>query len=489
MTTINFISEKPAEISADLLVAYYDAHGANALADNVAVTAAAADLAASSADGVRTFLPSCGTAAKRIALIGTDTSEMAKRRGTSFDDGLEMAGSGRHRHYAAIAVRGAKASHVVLAGNYDSFDEVVSAGVGALLGNYEFKKYGNHQVNALETLTILAPADLDTEEAATRIQILAESMIQVMDLVNRAPNDLYPETFASYVAEQAKPLGLQVEVWDFERLQAENCGGIVAVGQGSVHKPCLVKVSYTPENAENNISFIGKGITFDSGGLSLKPSESMETMKCDMAGAATVLGATLAAARLGLPVGVTTYLALAENLPSSTAQRPSDVLIMRNGLSVETTNTDAEGRLVMADALALAAETHTDAIVDVATLTGAQMVGLGVRTAGVMGTPEVRDVIVAAANEVGEAMWPAPLPSYLREALDTPVADLKNSGPRWGGMLTAGIFLQEFVGAKPWAHVDIAGPAFNDGAPWGANPKGATGMGVLTLVEWLETLA
>lgn len=488
MTNISFIYDNPQAVSADLLVAYISDQGISHL-DSVEISAAAEQLGASHKAGSLTFLPACGTAATKLALVGTEISEMAKRRGTSFDDGIEMEGTGRHRHYAAIGVRGSQAAHVVLAGEYQTFDEVVSAGVGAILGNYEFQKYGDHQVNVLNQLTILAPADLDEELAAQRITVLSSAMIEVMDLVNRAPNDLYPETFAAYATEAATSLGIDVEVWDFERLIAENCGGIVAVGQGSTHRPRLVKLSYQPTQAERSISFIGKGITFDSGGLSLKPSESMETMKCDMAGAATVLATTLAAAKLELPVAVTTYLALAENLPSSTAQRPSDVLIMRNGLSVETTNTDAEGRLVMADALALAAETETDAIVDVATLTGAQMVGLGVRTAGVMGTPEVRDVIVSAANEVGEAMWAAPLPSYLRATLDTTVADIKNSGTRWGGMLSAGIFLQEFVGTKPWAHIDIAGPAFNDGAAWGANAKGATGMGVLTLVEWLETLA
>ncbi|MCS4484267.1 leucyl aminopeptidase [Gleimia sp. 6138-11-ORH1] len=487
MTNISFIYDNPTQVTADLLIAYVSEAGIFGVNDT-AIAQAASDLKVETSAGTRTLLPSCGSAARQIALIGTELSEMAKRRSTSFDDGLELAGTGRHRHYAAIGVRGAKAKKVVLAGNYQTFDEVVAAGVGAILGNYEFKKYGNSEVNSLAELVILAPADLDEDLAQLRISVLAESMIQVMDLVNRAPNDLYPETFANYAKEEAEKLGITAEVWDFDRLVAENCGGIVAVGQGSTHKPYLVKLSYTPENAENQISFVGKGITFDSGGLSLKPSDSMETMKCDMAGAATVLAATLAAAKLGLSVGVSTYLALAENLPSSTAQRPSDVLLMRNGLSVETTNTDAEGRLVMADALALAAETDTDAIVDVATLTGAQMVGLGVRTAGVMGTEEVRDVLVASANEVGEAMWPAPLPSYLRETLRSPVADLKNSGIRWGGMLTAGIFLQEFVADKPWAHVDIAGPAYNDGSAWGANASGATGMGVLTLVEWLETL-
>lgn len=486
MTTISLTQSNPVEIPTDLIVGYISDEGTSLSSD--ALDQAITDLEPTTDAGASTVLPSCGTHARKIVLVGTETPTMLKTRRTSLDDGIEMSGTGRHRHYAAIGVRGSKASRVVLAGTYETFDEVVSAGVGALVGAYQFANYRDDAASDLNELVIVAPETIDEDEAIERIQALAQAQISIMDLVNRAPNDLYPETFVEYVADAVDGLPITVEVWDDDRLREENCGGILAVGAGSDRGPRLVKLTYAPADAKRTISFVGKGITFDSGGLSLKPSDSMETMKSDMTGAATVLNATIAAAKLGLQVGITTYLALAENMPGGHAQRPSDVITIRNGMTVEVLNTDAEGRLVMADALALAAETDTDAIVDVATLTGAQMVGLGARTAGVMGTAEVRDVIVSCANEVGEAMWPAPLPLYLRESLKSNVADIANKGTRWGGMLVAGIFLQEFVADKPWAHLDIAGPSYNDESAWGANPKGATGMSLLTLVEWVETL-
>ncbi|MDO5719110.1 MAG: leucyl aminopeptidase [Actinomycetaceae bacterium] len=487
MTTITLTQTTPVEISTDVLVAYVDDNGPSVNTEQI--QAAVTDLDPSTDAGSATTLPSCGTGAKKVVLVGTEISDTARNRRTSLDDGLELFGTGRHRHYAAIGVRGSKARRVALAGNYQTFDEVVQAGVGALIGAYEFTVYGKEEAQGLEELIIVAPESIDEKEAIQRIRALADAQITVMNLVNRAPNDLYPQTFAAFVDKAVSDLPITVEVWDEDRLHDERCGGILAVGAGSTHPPRLIKLTYTPTDAQRSISLVGKGITFDSGGLSLKPSNSMETMKSDMTGAATVLAATIAAAQLELPVGLTTYLALAENMPGGSAQRPSDVIMIRNGMSVEVLNTDAEGRLVLADALALAAETNTDAIVDVATLTGAQMVGLGARTAGVMGTEEVRDVIVSCANEVGEAMWPAPLPSYLRESLKSTVADIANKGTRWGGMLVAGVFLQEFVGDKPWAHLDIAGPSFNEEAAWGATNKGATGMSLLTLVEWIETLA
>ncbi|MDO5728918.1 MAG: leucyl aminopeptidase [Actinomycetaceae bacterium] len=486
MTTITLTQTNPVEISTDLLVAYVNDEGASVATDTL--DQAITELDPQTDAGATTVLPSCGTQARKVTLVGTETPTMLKTRRTSLDDGIEMSGTGRHRHYAAIGVRGAKATRVTLAGTYETFDEVVSAGVGALVGSYQFSDYRDSDAPGLDELVIVAPESIDEDEAVARIHALANAQMSIMDLVNRAPNDLYPETFVEYVADAVDGLPIAVEVWDEDRLHKENCGGILAVGAGSDRGPRLVKLTYAPDNAQRHISFVGKGITFDSGGLSLKPSDSMETMKSDMTGAATVLNATIAAAKLGLQVGITTYLALAENMPGGHAQRPSDVITIRNGMTVEVLNTDAEGRLVMADALALAAETDTDAIVDVATLTGAQMVGLGARTAGVMGTAEVRDVIVSCANEVGEAMWPAPLPLYLRESLKSNVADIANKGTRWGGMLVAGVFLQEFVADKPWAHLDIAGPSYNDEAAWGANAKGATGMSLLTLVEWVESL-
>ncbi len=217
----------------------------------------------------------------------------------------------------------------------------------------------------------------------------------------------------------------------------------------------------------------------------------MPEMKSDMAGAATVLGAIVTAARLALPIRVTAWLALAENMPGADAQRPSDVITMFDGTTVEVTNTDAEGRLVMADALARAVTEEPDAVLDVATLTGAQIVALGDHVAAVMGTPDLREEVVAAAQRAGESFWPMPLPAHLRATLDSPFADLRNTkvGSRAGGMLSAGLFLREFVGRRPWAHLDIAGPAYNDSSPWGLTPTGGTGMGVSTLVELLRSLS
>src|SRR5690606_19171063 len=232
---------------------------------------------------------------------------------------------------------------------------------------------------------------------------------------------------------------------------------------------------------------VGKGITFDSGGLSIKPAKSMETMKSDMAGAAAVLHTVLAAAALELPVAVTGWLCLAENMPSGTAQRPSDVITQRGGKTVEVLNTDAEGRLVLADGLAAACEEKPDVVVDIATLTGAQVVALGARVSAVMGDDDVRQAVVDAAETAGEQFWPMPLPSELRASLDSKVADLANIGDRMGGMLVGGLFLREFVGETPWAHLDIAGPAFNDGAPYGYTPSGGTGVGVRTLLGFLES--
>jgi leucyl aminopeptidase len=278
---------------------------------------------------------------------------------------------------------------------------------------------------------------------------------------------------------------VDVEVLDEKALAKGGYGGILGVGQGSVRPPRLVRISYRPARAVKHIAFVGKGITFDSGGLSLKPNDAMVTMKCDMAGAAAVLTAVVAIAKLAPKVAVTAYGALAENMPSGSAQRPSDVLTIYGGKTVEVLNTDAEGRLVMADALVRAGEDEPDLIVDVATLTGACVVALGTRVSGIMAND---DDLLARLRETseraGDAMWPLPLPGELREKLDSAVADIANIGERWGGALSAGVFLKEFVGENiKWAHLDIAGPAFNEGSPYGYTPKGGTGAAVRTLVQ------
>ena len=277
-------------------------------------------------------------------------------------------------------------------------------------------------------------------------------------------------------------------------------GGLLGVGKGSARPPRLVRLDYAPAGAVAHLAYVGKGITFDSGGLSIKPAAGMEAMKSDMSGAAAVLGTVTAAARLGLPVRVTGWLALAENMPSGSAIRPSDVLTARGGRTIEVLNTDAEGRLVLADAIVAAGEENPDLIVDVATLTGAQMVALGNRVSAIMSNDDrLRERVHRVAESVGEQFWPMPLPPELRPSMDSQVADIANLGERYGGMLVAGLFLAEFVPdldaaegearKVPWAHLDIAGPAFNTGSAHDYTPVGGTGVAVRTLIGLLEDVA
>jgi leucyl aminopeptidase len=330
------------------------------------------------------------------------------------------------------------------------------------------------------------------DDAAGRGRILAEAMTLVRDLVNTSPADLVPADLAAAAEQVAAAHGLGVQVLDENDLAKEGFGGILAVGMGSAHPPRLVRLEYTHPDAAATVVFVGKGITFDSGGLSLKPPKSMETMKSDMSGAAAVLAAVGAIAELGPAVNVVGYLTIAENMPGGGAQRPSDVITIYGGKTVEVLNTDAEGRLVMADGLVRSGADGPSLLVDVATLTGAQTVALGTRTAGVMASDDSLAADIAdAAKRAGEAMWPMPLPEDLRKGLDSTVADIANvSGDRSGGMLVAGLFLREFVpeGVR-WVHLDIAGPAYNDGGPYGYVAKGGTGSAVRTLVQIAEDVA
>jgi leucyl aminopeptidase len=355
--------------------------------------------------------------------------------------------------------------------------------LGALLGGYAFRKYRTAGNSPADTELIVYTSH---EAAASRARILAEAMTLVRDLVNTAPVDMVPSDLAAVAEQVAVASGLGVQVLDENELAKEDYGGILAVGMGSAHPPRLVRLEYTHPDAAATVVFAGKGITFDSGGLSLKPSKAMETMKADMSGAAAVLGALKAIAALGPAVNVIGYMPLAENMPGGGAQRPSDVITIYGGKTVEVLNTDAEGRLVLADALARAGADAPSLLVDVATLTGAQTVALGNRTAGVMATDDALAAQVAgSARRAGEAMWPMPLPEELRKGLESNVADIANvAQDRAGGMLVAGLFLREFAPAGVrWAHLDIAGPAFNDSAAYGYTPKGGTGAAVRTLVQ------
>ncbi len=380
-------------------------------------------------------------------------------------------------------------------------DELLGAALeGAALGAYSFTAYreksagsGKAPVGEIEVIGAAA----DPEALVARASAVAEAAALVKDLVNTPPLDLYPATFAERALAFADELPLEVTVWDERRLAEEGFGGILGVGQGSTRPPRLVRVDYAPAGASRHLALVGKGITFDSGGLSLKPATGMVGMKYDMTGAATVLAVAVAAARLALPVRVTAWLCLAENMPSGSAIRPNDVLRIRDGRTVEVLNTDAEGRLVLADGLAAASEEHPDAIVDIATLTGAAMVALGTRYAAVMGEDGLVDEVLAAAKASGELLWPMPLPGELRATIASDVADIANANPgnTAGGMLLAGVFLQEFVGRTgeeddapriPWAHLDIAGPAKGPSSPYGFTGRGPSAVGVRALLRLAE---
>jgi leucyl aminopeptidase len=363
--------------------------------------------------------------------------------------------------------------------------EAEAVALGALLGGYSFGRYRDGGQQPEPELTLLVGGE-QAAAAVARAQALADAMSLVRDLVNTSPSHLFPAALADEAERVAKASGLQIDVLDEKALADGGYGGITGVGQGSVHPPRLVRLGYTHPAAARTVVFAGKGITFDSGGLSLKPPKAMEAMKSDMGGAAAVLAAFQVIAVFRPRLNVVGYLPLAENMPGGHAQRPSDVITIYGGKTVEVLNTDAEGRLVLADALARSAEDSPDLLVDVATLTGAQLVALGPRICGVMAnSAEVRDGVVDAARRAGEAAWPMPLPDELRKGLDSNVADLANvTGERHGGMLVGGLFLREFVpdGVR-WAHIDIAGPAFHEGEPYGYTPKGGTGAAVRTLVQ------
>jgi leucyl aminopeptidase len=418
--------------------------------------------------------------------------------------GLPEDGTDALRYAAGSAVRQlAGTTAVALDLPAQGEAEVGAVLEGAALGAYAFTAYREKSRAAAKdpvaAVEVLGAAN-DADALGARAAAVAEAAALVKDLVNTPPLDLYPETFAARAQEAAADLPVTVEVWDEERLAADGFGGILGVGQGSTRPPRLVKVSYAPADAARHLALVGKGITFDSGGLSLKPATGMVGMKYDMTGAATVLAVALAAARLALPVRVTAWLCLAENMPSGSAIRPNDVLRIRGGRTVEVLNTDAEGRLVLADGLVAASEERPDAIVDVATLTGAAMVALGTRYAAVMGSDDLVDQVLTAGKESGELLWPMPLPGELRATINSDVADIANANPgnTAGGALLAGVFLQEFVGRTgededapriPWAHLDIAGPAKSPAAPYGFTGKGPSAVSVRALLRLAETIS
>ncbi|HSE54757.1 MAG TPA: leucyl aminopeptidase [Nocardioidaceae bacterium] len=404
------------------------------------------------------------------------------------------------RRAAGVASRAvSNAATVALALPAPDADHVRAVADGYQLGSYSFTTFKSTPAPDVAGEVVILSDVAKQKEAVAALetsQVVTSAARLTRDWVNTPPGDFTPERFAEAITatkKDRKAAKVTVKVLDEKELEAEGCGGIIGVGRGSANPPRLVKLTYKPRGAKAHLALVGKGITYDSGGLSIKPAASMMTMKCDMAGAASVVAATFAIAELELPIAVTTYAPMAENMVSGTSTRPGDVVTIYGGKTVEVLNTDAEGRLVLADALVKATEDKPHVIVDVATLTGACQIALGDRVAGVLGNDDELVASVKAAGErVGEAHWPLPIPEEMGEKVrsNTKIADLaQHNTERWGGALYAAAFLREFVGEHKWAHLDIAGPAFNEKAAYGYVTPGGTGMSVATLVELADTLS
>ena len=467
------IAATDADEGAPLVIA----HGLDEA--TVSALAAAADaIGASTTVGSTTRIPAVeGVPGSSVVLVGLGSPDPE-----ATDETLRRAAGA-----AARACRGLGTALVTLAA-----DRPDAVALGAGLGSFRPAKVTekdddeNSDADALRILT-----EGDATGAVARAATIAECVGLARDLVNTPPNLLFPGSFADRAAELATSAGLEVEVLDESALADGGYGGILAVGSGSSRPPRLVRLVHRGGEGRPTVALVGKGVTFDTGGISIKPAAGMEQMTMDMGGAAAVVATVILAARLELDLTVAATVPMAENMPSTTAYRPGDVLTMYGGTTVEVQNTDAEGRLILADAIVRACEDSPSHLIDTATLTGAQMVALGKKTPGVMGTDDFRDRVAELSRTVGEGGWPMPLPEELRDGLDSEVADLTHVTPhRWGGMLSAGLFLSEFVAeGVEWAHVDVAGPAYNDGGPEGYLPRGGSGVPVRTMLAVLEDIA
>jgi leucyl aminopeptidase len=442
----------------------------------------------------KAFAATWRAAAKRFALKGKageqclvlDGPAPSLLLGAGSTDVVQPADRHRAVHEAAVRAvdfaRRQKYDSLALGGVPDGSLEAAVRGLHA--GLYSFK-IGGKKPAKLETRIVGA----DPKKVAAA-GILAESVAWARDRVNTPPGEKFParivETIAADIRKRAR--GVRVEIWDEKRLRREECRGVLAVGQGSVNPPRVMRLTYAPAGAKRHACLVGKGVTFDAGGLNIKTFEGMKTMKCDMAGSAAVVAAVIAAARLRLKVRITALVGFAENMLGGRAFKPGDVVTQRSGKTVEILNTDAEGRIILADLLDIAAGVRADCVVDLATLTGACLAALGEETAGLFTTDgELGLTLSEAAAQAGEPVWRLPMGRDFREKLKGDVSDLKNIGGRYGGASSAAQFLSEFAGNACWAHLDIAGPAFRE-SNGGGRPTGATGFGVATLVELLRRM-
>lgn len=421
--------------------------------------------------------------AKRIVVVG-----LGPKASFALDDLRQAA--------AAVIRRAAQshAAHLVLpaiAVPPHPVMAIVQARVeGVLLGAYRFARYrrdDSGQVLRVTLLTTDAGQQRAVEEGLSRGQLFAEATAFARDLVNEPPNHMTPGRLAEVASDVAKKHGLRCSILDVDAMQALGMGAILAIGAGSAHPPRLLVLEYAPSRAKRTVALVGKGVTYDSGGINLK-KEDLEWMKADMAGGAAVIATLRALSELRPPVRVIGVVPAVENLPGGGAAKPGDIVRAMNGKTIEITNTDAEGRVILADALCYAAQEDADEIIDLATLTASAMVALGYLAAAIMGNDQrLVDRLLAAAGQAGERMWQLPLYEEFLEHMRSQVADLRNSGTRYGGAQKGAIFLREFVSQKPWAHIDIAPTAFleHDEGTGPYLPKGATGYGVRTLLNYL----
>jgi len=517
VTSLNLVDTDPAELPVDAVVI-----GVHSVADPKAdesplLLGSGAESIAAAFDGrlseTLSLLGATGTPGEviKLATLGTVTAPLVVAVGLGPEPTGAAPAAEALRRGAGSAVRALAGSAKVALSlplsdgdPADGDDEAVRAlraiAEGALLGAYRFAGYKTKPTpgrrDPAGTVSIHVPdaADQAMKSEIRRATAVTSAVLRVRDWVNTAPNDLRPPDFADAIAEAATKAGLEVEVLDEKALKRAGYGGILAVGQGSAAPPRLVRVAYRPRGtASRHVALVGKGITFDSGGVSIKPAQGMWEMKSDMAGAAAVAATMLAVAALKPAVAVTAYVPLAENMVSGSAYRPGDVVKMYGGKHVEVLNTDAEGRMILADAISRAVEDEPDYLLETSTLTGGQVIALGKRVAGLMGDPGLIQRLKEVGDEVGEPGWPMPLPDDVRKGMDSDVADISqvNAGmDRAGHMLQGGVFLSEFVAEDlPWAHVDIAGPAYHSGEPFGYWTKGGTGVPVRTFVALIEDIA
>lgn len=499
MTSYSLRSSSPAKTRADAVVV-----GVVATTNGPRLCDAADDVTQAYGRRLRAFLSTMGVTGKAGESVKAPTRDEVNAPLLVFVGlGDDAADPVAVRRAAGVAARSVpNAASVALALPADTPELVAAVVEGHRLGGYTFTAYKSAKAETTEPADVVVLTAIarraEAIAALEKAGIMADAVALTRDWVNTPPMDCTPPLLADLVTSAHKAVTkgrgapkVKLEVFDHEQLEEMGCGGILSVGNSSASPSRLVKLTWAPKDAVAHLALVGKGVTFDSGGLTIKPSSSMVNMKGDMAGAASVVAATLAIARLGLPVKVTTFAPMAENMVSATSTRPGDVITMHNGSTVEIANTDAEGRMLLGDALSLAVLEEPDVVIDIATLTGHMQLALGDKVGAVMGTDDQVPAVLAAGRAAGEQHWPMPIPEEMKERItSSKVADLlQHDWVRWGGGLYASAFLREFTGGLPWAHLDIAGKEMNLGSPYGHVPSGATGFGVTTLVELARSLS